>query len=238
MLPLKEWLQSAEYRRIDALSMGELVTTAFFRDPLRPAHIDPDAFYAPADGTIVYVHESIKPTEPIVNVKGRNFTVQQLLDNDKYNYNSIYIGIFMSSRDVHTNRIPCGGYLTQERSTPYLYTKGISMIDEENGILNEDDIDDNDMSYLFKNQRKIVKVYSPRIKGSYFLVQISDRDIGSCIVFGKNAHYHQCERFGQVRWGSQVDLVVVLTGKVRYEILAKRGYHVEAGVDKIIQIVS
>ncbi len=50
---LEDWL-SGEVKELSKLPVGELSNTFFFRDPLRPNHIDWEHFYSPADGTIIY----------------------------------------------------------------------------------------------------------------------------------------------------------------------------------------
>jgi phosphatidylserine decarboxylase len=67
-------------------------------------------------------------------------------------------------------------------------------------------------------------------------VQIAERDVDEIANWGME-HQMQGERYGMVRFGSQVDVVIPLKkGENRFEILAKVNYHVQAGVDPIIQI--
>ena len=68
------------------------------------------------------------------------------------------------------------------------------------------------------------------------MVQVAERDVDEIANWG---YEHQCqgERFGIVRFGSQVDLVIPLKpNEDRYEILAKVNYHVVAGVDPIVRV--
>ena len=46
----------------------------------------------------------------------------------------------------------------------------------------------------------------------------------------------QNERFSQIRYGSQVDLIIPLDGSTGFELLLEEGNHVEAGVDPLLKI--
>lgn len=237
MKPLREWLHSEEYLAIDKIGMGELVSKEFFRDPLRPIHIMPEYFYAPADGVIVYAYENLGPTQAIVNIKGKNFDVRKALDDPDFDHPCMVIGIFMTSKDVHVQRCPTSGYLREARCTPFLYTPNISMISEEEELFDAD-IDKEDMEYLFCNERKVISIYYPLIRTTYFVIQIAEKDVDVILNWNKQGYMLQGERFGQVRFGSQVDLIIPLVGKTKYELLAKKGYHVEAGVDRLVRIIN
>ena len=73
-MPLREWLKSPEIVKIKNATEGKRFGREFFRDPMRRIYLDDSVFYAPADGIILYAHESVEPDEAIVNIKGRSFT--------------------------------------------------------------------------------------------------------------------------------------------------------------------
>jgi phosphatidylserine decarboxylase len=196
---------------------------------------DPTVFYSPADGIILYAHEEVRPTEPIVEIKGRNFTVRDILADHRYEYPSIVIGIFMTQYDVHVNRVPTRGFLNQCRSTPYLHTPNVSMVLEEQDIL-EGHPEQADMGYLFQNEKCVSQVYCPDIRGCYYIIQIAEKDVNVIQNWGEGEFFQQGDRYGQVRWGSQVDLVIPLMERVQYEVLAQERTHVEGGVDALIKI--
>jgi phosphatidylserine decarboxylase len=143
----------------------------------------------------------------------------------------------MTAKDCHVNRAPTSGYIKEERRTPFLFSPNVSMLSEENDLLDEAEIDVGDLSYLFCNEKRITSIYNPRIKDKYYIIQIAERDVDVIVAWYHQGHIEQGSRFGQIRFGSQVDIVLPLTGKNKYEIIAKRGYHVEAGIDKIVRIV-
>lgn len=237
-LPVNDWIKSKETQRVLNLSVNELVTRDFFRDPLRRIYQNPDVMYSPADGVVLYAYNCIGPNEPVVEVKGKNFTVRQIINDPTYNHNSLVVGIFMTAADVHVNRMPTNGYLVEERDTPFIYTHNISMYALEYEFFNQLGYDKNNLNYLFCNERKVSAVMSKEIRGEYYLVQVADKDINCIINWGDGNQMHQGERFGQIRWGSQCDLVIPLRDNgLKYEITTEALMHVEAGIDKIVKII-
>ena len=91
---LTEWL-NGEVKQLQKMPVSELSNTFFFRDPIRPHHIDHEHFYSPADGTILYQKFIKDPKEPIVEIKGMNYTLQDVVGDEDYNKPSLVIGIFM-----------------------------------------------------------------------------------------------------------------------------------------------
>lgn len=233
---IKEWLKSSDVKRCKA-NAGNLIAELFHRDPQRRVFIDPTVFYAPADGIVLYALENIKPTEAVAEIKGKKFSVRDLLDDPDYDYPSLVVGIFMTQYDVHINRMPTSGYVTEEHRTPYLFTPNVSMIFEENDILEEAMPKKDDLSYLFMNERQILRVYNPKIRNNYYMVQIAEKDVDVILNWGLGKDHTQGERFGMIRFGSQVDIVVPLTGSRKYELAVQRNQHVLAGVDPIIKIL-
>jgi len=50
--------------------------------------------------------------------------------------------------------------------------------------------------------------------------------------------FAQNERFSLIRWGSQVDLILPLDERFDFELCLEDHMHVEAGLDKLIKIVT
>ena len=238
MLPLKEWLLTDEVKKQKAATGGEKFSRWFFRDPFRPLYLRPEMFLAAADGVILYAHKSVKPDEAIVVVKGRKLTPQDLLDDKEFALDSLVIGTFMTEFDVHVNRCPTAGYLTEVHKTPYLFTHNFSMTLEQEDLLEGKGPAQPDMGYLFPNERVIVRTYAPHLRLSYYTVQVAERDVDEISNWGYE-HQGQGERYGMVRFGSQVDLVIPLKpqDKDRFKVLAKVNHHVTAGVDALVKVV-
>lgn len=235
MQTLAEWKSSPEFTKIKSGTLGQLFEERFFRDPLRSTYNDPTVMYAPADGIVLYAQTDVGPTDAICNVKGKKFTPQDLLCDYEYRYPSLVVGIFMTQYDVHVNRVPARGYLNKVKATPYLFTPKISMVFEEKDIM-EGEPDPRDMAYLFKNERRISEIYCPIIRGNYYIVQVADKDVDEIVNWGEGEFFEQGERFGQIRTGSQVDLLIPLMNRRQFELLVGPNQHVEGGIDAIVRI--
>jgi phosphatidylserine decarboxylase len=228
MMTLAEWRKTIPRDKSDK----ELSTKDFFRDPERPMLQDDEAFFAPADGIILYAEYT---SNKLFDVKGKSFTVEALLQK-KLGRQAIVIGIFMTRWDVHVNRIPYAGYLKYRKLEP-IRTRNLPMLDEETDLIHGHRKTD-DMEYLFNNERVVNDVFAPRLGFTYHVVQIADYDVGLITPFEteQNTVVHQNDRFSMIRWGSQVDLVVPVSAKFSYEILCGPQYHVEGAVDKLISV--
>ena len=233
----KNWL-NGEVAELSKLPIGELSNTFFFRDPIRPTYIDNEHFYSPADGTILY-QKIVLPGAPccenIVEIKGKNYTLQDVMGDKDYNKPSLVIGIFMSFYDVHINRIPYSGTLKYNRLDPIESTNK-PMLAVEKDILNNV-INPNNMDYLKYNERVLNTIYNSTLDYTYHIVQIADEDINVIAPFKQQGDLcTQNERFSLIRWGSQVDLVLPIDKRFSFELLLKETMHVNAGLDKLIKI--
>jgi phosphatidylserine decarboxylase len=203
---------------------------------MRPNYIDYQHFYSPADGVILYQKFIQDATEPIVEIKGMNYTIQDVLGDKRYNKPSLVIGIFMSFYDVHINRIPYSGILQYKALDPIESTNK-PMLAIEKDILNAA-INPNNLEYLKYNERMWNKIYSPQLDYTYYLVQIADEDVNVIAPFinDQNAPVSQNERFSLIRWGSQVDLVLPLDERYDFDLVLEDEMHVNAGLDKLVKI--
>jgi len=221
---LEDWL-NGEVAELSKISVGELSNTFFFRDPIRPSYIDYEHFYSPADGTILY-QKIVQPGEQVLEIKG--------IDKS-YNKPSLVIGIFMSFYDVHINRIPYGGVLKYKNLEPIESTNK-PMLAVEKDILNKV-INPNNMDYLKFNERMSNQIYVPSLDYTYHIIQIADEDVNVIAPFKKQQDLcTQNERFSLIRWGSQVDLVLPLDERFKFDLLLDETNHVNAGLDKLIKI--
>jgi len=232
---LEDWLEG-EVAELSKLKVGELSNTFFFRDPMRPNYVDHRHFYSPADGTILYQKVVQNATDPIVEIKGMNYTIQDVLGDKTYDKPSLVIGIFMSFYDVHINRIPYPGILQYKGLDPIESTNK-PMLAIEKDILNAA-INPNNLEYLKYNERMWNKIYSPQLDYTYYLVQIADEDVNVIAPFinDQNSPVSQNERFSLIRWGSQVDLVLPLDDRFNFDLVLENEMHVNAGLDKLVKI--
>ncbi len=208
----------------------------FFRDPLRPVFSDTNFFFSPADGIIVY-QKTLQPDECLVDIKGKPYSLKEAMRDDSYAHESIVIGIFMTFYDVHINRIPFPGTLSYKELDP-IESYNHPMLALENALVHESRIDLNAAGFLHNNQRMLNRVFSSELGQSYYILQIADYDVDSITPFRlqQNFPFMQNQRFSQIRFGSQVDLILPLSGKFDFTLTQETGVHVEAGVDPLIRI--
>ena len=101
---LKEWIDS-DVSKVRDKPMKWLSEEYFFRDPNRAIYSDDSYFFAPADGIILYA-DVVRADDPIVDIKGKSYSLQDAMRKEDYTKESLVIGIFMTFYDVHVNRIP------------------------------------------------------------------------------------------------------------------------------------
>ena len=237
METLKEFLRRPDIKKIQASDPSERYFTQFNRDPNRPVYTDPDCFYSPADGFIIY-SEVVKPDGDILNIKGVDYTVNCLLQ-EEIEEPCMVIGIFMTNLDVHVNRVPTDGFIWYDKMDA-LKINNLSMRETEKQILKGLNIDPSQMQYALYNERVKNKVYCHHVQQHYWMVQIADFEVDVICAYGDNGDFFtQGERFSVVRMGSQVDIIVPLINKqLEFESLVDDhiGDHVEGGVDSIIKV--
>jgi phosphatidylserine decarboxylase len=233
---LLEWVES-DVRPYQDRPARWLAETHCFRDPSRPTYSDTSYFFSPADGIIVY-QKRARPDEPVVDIKGKSYTLRDALREPKYDKESLVIGVFMTFFDVHVNRVPYTGRLSYKELDP-IDTFNHPMLDVEKSILDELRVDVDAMGYLHYNQRVVNRVFSDLLQQSYYILQIADYDVDCITPFElKQGRTHfQGDRFSQIRYGSQVDLIVPLSNRYEFVTMQETAAHVEAGIDPLIEIV-
>ncbi|CAA9240842.1 MAG: Phosphatidylserine decarboxylase [uncultured Chthoniobacterales bacterium] len=210
----------------------------FFRDPIRPSYSDTSCFFSPADGIILY-QEVVKPDECLVEIKGKSYCVRDALRDPHFEGDSLVIGIFMTFYDVHVNRVPYSGLLSYKLLDP-ITTHNHPMLEVEQNILDQLRVGPAALEYLHHNERMVNRVYAPDLRQFYYMLQIADYDVNCITPFQLKQNFpaYQGSRFSQVRYGSQVDLVVPLSSRHQFTTAQKTGHHVEAGVDPLVRISS
>lgn len=232
---LREWLD-IDVAEVRDKPMRWLSEQYFFRDPSRPIFSDASYFFPPADGIVLYVRE-VEPSECIVEIKGRSFTLREAMRDETYDHKSLVIGIFMTFYDVHINRVPYAGHLCY-RELDTIDTYNYPMIEVEKDLLDEVTPYTRNAGYLFNNQRVINRIYSLDLKQHYYVLQVADYDVDSITPFKlkQNQPFAQNQRFSQIRYGSQVDLIIPLSEHLKFVPLLNPGMHVEAAIDPLVRI--
>jgi phosphatidylserine decarboxylase len=232
---LQEWLET-DVAAVKDRPMRWISEQYFFRDPNRPVFSDNAYFYPPADGIILYVKE-VEADQAIIDIKGRSYSLQTAMRNKSFDRRSLVIGIFMTFFDVHINRIPYAGRLCY-RELDTIDTFNYPMIDVEHDLLEDVTPYTRNADYLFNNQRVLNRIFSMDLRDTYYILQVADYDVDAITPFRlkQNQHFAQNERFSQIRYGSQVDLIIPLSDRYNYRPLLDAGIHVEAGIDPLVRI--
>jgi len=231
---LENWL-ATEVAELQKLPLGDLSNIHFFRDPLRPNFIDHEYFFSPADGTILY-QKVVEPNDAVVEVKGINYTIKDIMGDKHFDQPVLVIGIFMSLYDVHINRVPYGGLLSYKKLDSIASTNK-PMLAVEKDILNQA-INPNNMDYIKNNERMLNTFYVPSLNYKYYVVQIADEDVDVITPFKDQKEFvGQNERFSAIRWGSQTDLILPLSKDFDFELCQKDHMHIEAGLDALVKIL-
>jgi phosphatidylserine decarboxylase len=232
---LREWMDT-DVRSVRKKSIRWLSENYFFRDPSRPMFSDGSFFFAPADGIVLY-QMRVQPDQSLVDIKGIPYSLRDAMRDPSYAQESHVIGIFMTFFDVHVNRVPYSGRLSYKELEP-VDTYNRPMLEVEKSILDDLRVSVDSADYLHANQRMLNRVYAPALNHQYYILQIADYDVDSIMPFElkQNRSFAQNQRFSQIRYGSQVDLIVPICDRFRFEPVVEPGMHVEAGLDPLLRI--
>ncbi|MHB1184487.1 MAG: phosphatidylserine decarboxylase family protein [Desulfurivibrionaceae bacterium] len=156
----------------DCSALLALFTTAyvlyFFRDPERVIPEDEDVLVSPADGKVILIEKVF---------------------DDRFVKEHVYkVSIFMNLFNVHVNRVPCPGTVTQVQYSPGMFFSA----NTERGAL------ENEACALTLETRSNRKIAVVQVAGL-----IARRIV--CWA-GKGDRLMRGERFGLIRLGSRVDL--------------------------------
>lgn len=169
-------------------------TLWFFRDPERPlnpaATNDPSVLVAPADGTVM----------EIVPLTSEQCAASDDLSGLPRGIGHVQISIFLSPLNVHVNRFPMSGEIVEAR---YLPGKYLMAFDPKSSTDNERSI------FICRND--LGSVLYKQITGFLARRIVYDTKLGDVATAG--------ERFGMMKFGSRMDIVVPDTA----EILVKSG---------------
>jgi phosphatidylserine decarboxylase len=239
--PLARWVEEdvGPYRDRDVRWLSEHF---FFRDPARATYADRSVFLSPADGVILY-QGFFHPEHSLLDIKGKSYSLRDALGKPKLDRTCAVVGIFLTFYDVHTQRVPYPGTL-EYRQLDEIVTQNRPMLEVEHDLieaLKVPPIQD----FHRTNQRAVntfrTRDYSDHGQFEYYVLQIADYDVDCIVPFELDQHEpaFQGERFGQIRYGSQVDLVVPFNYPEAppFQFVQEVGFHVEAGVDPLLRLI-
>jgi len=206
---LEEWVEG-DVRSLKEKGLRWLSEEYFFRDQVCPMISHPSYFFAPADWILLYL-ETVKPEDPIVEIKGKAYSMRDAMRDPAYQYPSMVVGIFMTFFDVHVNRMPFAGRLCY-RELEAIHTYNHPMLALEKSVVDDLCINLDQTGYLHSNQRMLNKIIAPDLGQHYYVLQIADYDVDAIMPFHlkQNRRLAQNQRSSQIRYGSQVDLIVPL----------------------------
>lgn len=232
---LRDWINT-DVAEVRDKPLSWLSQHFFFRDPTRPIFSNTSYFYSPADGIVLY-QKTVNPDDAIVDIKGKSYSLQDAMRDETYDKESLVIGIFMTFYDVHVNRIPYPGRLSYKELDP-IDTNNYPMLNVEKSLIDDLRINTNELEYLHNNQRVLNRVFASDLNQYYYILQVADYDVDSITPFNlkQNQPCAQNERFSQIRFGSQVDLIVPVSDRFQFIPVIEEGLHVEAGIDTLIEI--
>ena len=92
------------------------------------------------------------------------------------------------------------------------------MLGVEKSLLMDLSLSISSSGYLHNNQRMLNRVYAPGLRDYYYILQIADYDVNCIMPFRlkQNWPFMQNQRFSQIRYGSQVDLIIPLSERFRF----------------------
>ena len=139
----------------------------FFRDPDRQPPVDPNVVVAPADGRVTRV----KPV------------------GDGGNNTSTVVSIFLSPLDVHINRAPIAGEIT---NVAYTRGKFLMATNENSSLINEQN------ALTIKGER--ITIVCKQIAGILARRIVCWKRAGEQVALG--------ERFGLIKFSSRTDILL------------------------------
>ena len=155
----------------------------FFRNPSRSAPTDPDIVVAPADGRVTVVRRS-------------GLTAPESL-----------VSIFLSPLDVHVNRAPIGGKISDITYKPGKFKVATN---EQARLVNEQN------TLVFEGDELTVKC--TQIAGILARRIVCWKKVGDRVKCG--------ETFGMIRFGSRTDVLM----PPAVQVMVEEGMHVKGGV--------
>ncbi len=159
---------------------------------------------APADGRVVYLERVDGGVVPI-SIKGRTeIPLDEIVKGADRPPAGTLVGIFLSPYDVHYQRSPISGTVSEityheapNQSMGDMFLRNLFRMDRR--YVNS--------PHVYENERNVVRIDGDDLTA--FVVQIADQQVNriDCYIETDDA-VTKGEKIGMIRWGSQVDLFV------------------------------
>lgn len=188
----------------------------FYRDPERWIPGRDGVIVSPADGKVIYIRKSHNGMLPVSTKHGQDYPLRELTRTEFYAQDAIVLGISMNFLDVHVNRAPIAGRVIFQQHFPGLF-----------GSLRHAEM-------IFENERATTVFAQDELQIA--VVQIASRLVRQIVSFVNDGQEVALgQRFGAIRFGSQVDVVVPASDSL--ELLVQPGDIVKAGLTVIARYV-
>ena len=185
----------------------------FLRDPVRTPPPEDNIIVAPADGKVSYIRRIKDGEVPVCIKSGEKVRLKEITKSSLTEISNGYIvGIAMSFGDVHIQRTPITGEVIDQVHVPGRFL----------------DINFNARRILREAERNIVTLKDPVKNITVIAIQLASnsvRRVISWVNVGQSLEIG--ERYGFVKFGSQVDLIIPDLEGIRFDI--KKGDKVYGG---------
>jgi phosphatidylserine decarboxylase len=176
----------------------------FPRDPARSIQRDARVV-APADGRVVYLEKVDDGLVPIAVKKRTEIPLDEIVKGEERPPAGTLLGIFLSPYDVHYQRTPIAGTVSEITYHPAPFNESMGNMFLRN-LLRMDNRYANS-PHVYANERNVIRVDGAEL--SAFVVQIADQQVNKIDCYVKQGDSVAIgEKYGMIRWGSQVDLFI------------------------------
>jgi len=185
----------------------------FLRDPVRKTPMQDNIIVAPADGKVAYIRKVKDGEVPVCIKSGEKVLLKEITKSslDEIS-NGHIVGIAMSFSDVHIQRTPISG-------------KVIDQVHVSGRFL---DINFNARRLLREAERNILTLKDPVNNITVIAIQLASNSVRRVISWvNKGESLTIGQRYGYVKFGSQVDLIIPDLEGLRFNI--RKGDKVYAG---------
>lgn len=175
----------------------------FPRDPDRTVPRDATVV-APADGRVVYLEQVEDGVVPIAIKDRREIPLDEIVKGDERPPSGTLLGIFLSPYDVHYQRSPIAGTVSEITYHP---APNVSMNDMFVRNLLRLENRYAGSPHVWSNERNVIRIDGEELTA--FVVQIADQQVNRIDCYpAEGDALEMGEKLGMIRWGSQVDLFV------------------------------
>jgi phosphatidylserine decarboxylase len=185
----------------------------FLRDPVRNIPLQDNIIVAPADGKVAYIRKIINGEIPVSIKSGEKVLLREITKSSLNEIRNGYIvGIWMSFFDVHIQRSPISGKVIDQAYVPGRFL----------------DIKMNAKRMLREAERNILTLKDPVNNITVIAIQLASNSVRRIIsLVNKGESLEIGQRYGYVKFGSQVDIIIPELKGLRFNI--KKGEKIYAG---------